>query len=169
MLATVNSRGTISFKNGNSYTYEFPLFQLHVQKLNNDVARVWFSDANRTPIPVPPNTVQIDGDETVHNDFNGSFFLTWLGSHSISHNGVIIFQINNQRQVSVHSICEHWDVRDVAGRVVRRDGQRITQVREVLLARPLIVQPAQAPVEDDDMGDDEEQADMGDDENRNDI
>ncbi|KAJ3223940.1 hypothetical protein HK099_000480, partial [Clydaea vesicula] len=108
-MIVLNSKGTISFKNGNSYSYEFPLFQLHVQKINTDVTRIWFSDNNRNPIPVPPNTLQQDGNGTFHNDFNGSFFLTWLGSHTITHNGIAIFQLNNQKKVAVHSSCERWD------------------------------------------------------------
>jgi CDP-diacylglycerol pyrophosphatase len=83
-------------------------------------------------IPVPPNTVQIDGDGTVHNDFNGSFFLTWLGSHNISHNGVPLVQTNNQKQVSVHSSCEHWTVRNALGYVTHRDGQRVVPLQELL-------------------------------------
>jgi hypothetical protein len=120
----VNARGIISFKNGNQYEYEFPLYVVRVQRINDDIVRVFFTDEHRTQIPVPPATVHHDlqtGNQ--FNDFAGSFFVTWSGRHEIVSAGVVLIQFNNQRQVSVLSVCEHWRVLNPIGVVVRRDGQ----------------------------------------------
>ncbi len=131
-LSSVNSRGSISFRNGNSYSYEFQDFTVRIAKLSQHVARVWFANHQGMQVPVPPNTFLQDEDGGVHNDFGGSFFITWLGRHTIIHNGVNILSTNNQKQVSVHSSGAHWDVRDAVGIVRRRDGEPVAPLPEPL-------------------------------------
>ena len=141
----VYTRGSISFINDHSYCYEFPAFHLRVEKLSQHVARVWFTNQQGNQIPVPPNTFLLDEDGSAHNDFAGSFFVTWIGRHSITHNGVVIFNTNNQKQVSVYSSCVHYEVRDALGRVRRRDGQAVAIVpapeMEVVAVQAVLQQP----------------------------
>ena len=125
----MQSRGAISFRNGNSYEYEFPTYIINVGRVNADIVRVSFQNLQRINIPVPPQTFHHDlqtGD--INNDFNGSFFVTWNGRHEIITNGIVLIQFNNQRQVSVMSICEHWAVRDGVGRILRQDGQEMLPI-----------------------------------------
>ncbi|KAJ3014537.1 hypothetical protein HKX48_005099 [Thoreauomyces humboldtii] len=113
----VNSRGSFSFTDGNSYRYEFAEWVLRVEKLSRHVARVWFTDHQGNPVPVPANTFLLDEDGSLHNDHAGSFFVTWIGHHQIMHNGVNVFATDNRKQVSVHSSCLHWEVRAPAAAI----------------------------------------------------
>ncbi|KAI8820132.1 uncharacterized protein EV422DRAFT_531767 [Fimicolochytrium jonesii] len=149
----MNSRGSISFRNGNTYSYEFPEFKIRIEKLSPHVARLWFANFQGQQIPVPPNTFLLDENNVAHNDFGGSFFITWIGSHTITRNGVVIFKTNNKKQVSVHASAEHWEVRDVMGGLRRRDGQPV-----IFAPLPNIIQQAvQFPQLDDDDEEDEEE------------
>ncbi len=124
--SNLQSRGTISFINGNSYEYEFPAYIIRVNRINADIVRVSFQNLQRIDIPVPSQTFHHDlQTNEIYNDFNGSFFVTWNGRHEIITNGVAIIQFNNQRQVSVMSHCEHWAMRDGVGRLLHQDGKRI--------------------------------------------
>ncbi|KAJ3178156.1 hypothetical protein HDU87_003708 [Geranomyces variabilis] len=149
----VNSRGSISFANGNSYRYEFAEWVIRVEKLSQHVARVWFTDHQGNPVAVPANTFLLDEDGTHHNDHAGSFFVTWIGHHQITHNGVNVFATDNQKQVSVHASCLHWEVRGPLGELVRRDGKTPRQIALAAAAAGQdAVVAAANDVDDDDEG-----------------
>ncbi|KAJ3132973.1 hypothetical protein HDU90_006509 [Geranomyces variabilis] len=122
------ARGSISFINGKSYRYEYPDFVIRVEKRSTHVARLWFTDLTGNAIPVPADTFLVDEGGAQHNDFMGSFFITWVGNHSITQAGQVIFTTTNQKQVSVHSTCQHWEVRGPAGELLRRDGRKVTAI-----------------------------------------
>lgn len=113
MTDLVNSKGIISFKNGNSYEYQFHDYIIQVGRINDDIVRVCFLNLQRGNIAVPVDTFHRDLQTgNFHNDFGGNFFITWNGRHEIITNGVTLLQFNNQRQVSVLSPCEHWVVKN---------------------------------------------------------
>ncbi|KAJ3179613.1 hypothetical protein HDU87_002819 [Geranomyces variabilis] len=149
----MNSRGSISFANGNSYRYEFAEWVIRVEKLSQHVARVWFADHQGNPVPVPANTFLLDEDDgTHHNDHAGSFFITWIRHHRITHNGVNVFATDNRKQVSVHASCLHWEVRGPLGELVRRDGKKTPAA-----AGQDAVVAAANDVDDDDKEEEEEE------------
>ena len=118
----VATKGSISFVNGNQYEYQFPALRIRVEAINPDVARIFFVDQQGNQVPVPPNTFHRDVmTQTQHNDFNGSF-ITWMGRHEIVSENIVLVQFNNQRQMDVVSDCEHWLVRNAAGRILKIDG-----------------------------------------------
>ena len=127
----------VTFQNGNSYEYSFPTYIIKVARVNDDIVRVWFQNLQGVDIPVPAQTFHVDlQTRNVHNDFNGIFFITWYGRHTIVTNGIELIQFNNQRQVSVRSSCEHWSVRNATGQLISRNGQKIPQGPIMNTAQP---------------------------------
>ncbi|KAJ3139346.1 hypothetical protein HDU90_000712 [Geranomyces variabilis] len=43
--------------------------------------------------------------------------------HKIMHNGLELFATHNQKQVSVHSSCLHYEIRGPLGELKKRDGK----------------------------------------------
>lgn len=124
----MESKGSINFKNGNSYSFEFNSFKIQIEKINSNIIRIWFTDKNRVTIPVPPNTFQKDGDTSFHNDFNGSFFMTFLDSTTIIQNDISLFKLTVQKKVFVDNSCVHWNVRNKLGVLKKHDGVSVESV-----------------------------------------
>lgn len=124
----MSKKGTISYLNENRYEFQFAEFSVRIEKLTNEIARVYFvnpAGADRHP---PPNTHLLDlTTRQQHPHFNGSFFITWSGNQRIMIADQTLLEFNNQRCQSVEGDCLHNITRDATGFITRYDGYRISR------------------------------------------
>jgi len=104
-------RGSFSYKNDNINVVRFGRdINMRMERVNNDVARIYFVDDRGTNIQIPDGFVLRDNIANVnvrpllvHNGF-GNYFTSWISSYSLLRNGIEIFALSNQRQQSVEGL-----------------------------------------------------------------
>ena len=83
---------------------------MRMERVNNDVARIYFVDDRGANIQILNGFVLRDNIANVnvrplllHNGF-GNYFTRWISNYSLLRNGIEIFALSNQRQQSVEGL-----------------------------------------------------------------
>jgi hypothetical protein len=98
----MNQRGSYSYINPNVNEYDVDDdYRIRIERVDNNIARLYFVNQNGAPVPPPQNTVVRDLAALVNqNSFNGSFFITWIANYGVLRNGEEIIRFTNQKQQS---------------------------------------------------------------------
>lgn len=101
----VGFKGYYSYKSDaiNEYDLE-PNLKVRIERVDNNVATLFFVDNTGEPVPVPENTeMRETTDQTIQRPRFNSFFITWIGSYVLFRNGMQVLRFSNQKQQSVSS------------------------------------------------------------------
>ncbi|RHZ44903.1 hypothetical protein Glove_707g79 [Diversispora epigaea] len=96
-------KGCFSFLNDNKYVVHINTnLRAKIRKLDDDVARLYFTDDQDNQVPVPANiTVMNLSSNQASASFGDSFFPTWISNYSICQDGVEIFRLERKKQHAV--------------------------------------------------------------------
>lgn len=97
-------KGAFSYKNYNIQVVRLEEgINLRVEKLDSNIARIRFVDADQNPIAVP-NGIQVRSISTGEPAplLHGSFLVAWVDNYQVEQYGEVIIQLENQGQ---HAIC----------------------------------------------------------------
>ena len=96
-------KGSFSYKNNNINVVEITNNSfLRIERLNQNVARIYFVDQNENQIIIPNNTIckDIIANENI-NQFQNNFIISWVSNYEITINDMIILILENQKQQSI--------------------------------------------------------------------
>jgi hypothetical protein len=90
--------------NDNSQEWDFQNrdFTMKFTRINEDVGRIFFVDANGKNIPIPQDLILTSDAGVIQLPFQNAFFITWFTNYTLLERGVILCQISNERQQSLH-------------------------------------------------------------------
>ena len=72
-----------------------------IERITNDVARVYLVDGQQVQQPVPANVGMTDGAGAAVPPFQNAFFVTWSTSYTLTVDGQPYMHLNNQKQQSI--------------------------------------------------------------------
>ncbi len=77
-----------------------------IERINNNVARVYLVDYQRVPLPMPDDIIMTDGQGVAVPPFMNSFLITWVDTYTLSvrdERGVLTpcLVLHNQKQQSI--------------------------------------------------------------------
>jgi hypothetical protein len=101
----VGFKGSYSYRSDaiNEYDLE-PNLKVRIERLDDNVAILFFVDDTGKTISVPGNTeIRETTDQTIQRPRFNSFFITWIGTYGLFRNGVQVLSFFNQKQQSVSS------------------------------------------------------------------
>ena len=105
-LAAVNmvlsKKGSFSYKQDNaSYLALDKHSTIRIERINNNIAKVYLVDAQSVQRPIPANVTMADaaGDAVV--PYHNEFLITWVDSYMLYVNGQAHMALNNQRQQAI--------------------------------------------------------------------
>ena len=98
----LSQKGSFSYKQDNVNFLAFDgNLTINIAQVNNNVARVYFVDAQQVQQPVPANVVMTDATGGVVAPFLENFLITWLDSYTLSSNGQPHMTLSNQKQQAI--------------------------------------------------------------------
>ncbi|CAG8451297.1 6799_t:CDS:1 [Paraglomus brasilianum] len=103
-------RSSFSYKNDNVNVVRFGRdINMRMERVNNDVARIYFVDDRGTNIQIPNGFVLRDNIANVNvrpllNNGFGNYFTSWISNYSLLRNGIEMFALSNQKQQSVEGL-----------------------------------------------------------------
>eukprot|EP00611_Tribonema_gayanum_P028837 TRINITY_DN7534_c0_g1_i1.p2 TRINITY_DN7534_c0_g1~~TRINITY_DN7534_c0_g1_i1.p2 ORF type:complete len:112 (+),score=27.64 TRINITY_DN7534_c0_g1_i1:197-532(+) len=69
-----------------------------IERINNDVARLYIVGTNNVQVPVPPHIQLVNETGAQIAPFMDNFLIIWIGSYALTVNGQIFLKLGNQRQ-----------------------------------------------------------------------
>ncbi|CAG8607508.1 2894_t:CDS:1 [Dentiscutata erythropus] len=96
--ATMSYKSSFSYKNDNiNIIYVTNNVEIRIEKITSDVARVYFVSQGRE-IQVLANTILRNINNNQNEPiFRNSFYITWVPDYILFHDGVEVFQLENQK------------------------------------------------------------------------
>jgi hypothetical protein len=93
---------------------------MKISRLDANVARVLFVDANGQDIPIPQGVILTSDGGVIVPQFQNSFFITWVANYTLYEKGVILCEISNQKQQSLRgSLMTNGRTYDANGVLLR--------------------------------------------------
>nr|CAG8541270.1 12379_t:CDS:1 [Entrophospora candida] len=99
-------KGSFSYKNNNIFVVNIDdnnvQYQARVEKINQNVARIYFVNNNGIEIPIPACVSLRDttNNEDV-NPYGEDFLIAWTSNYTFFLNSVELFRLENQKQQAV--------------------------------------------------------------------
>eukprot|EP00798_Chlamydomonas_sp_ICE-L_P024910 gene24910-biopygen19332 len=72
--------------------------QVRVEAIDNNVAKIYTTDENGNPLPMPVNVSLRTGEDVNVPVYNNEFLIVWIGSYVLAVGGVDIMWLHNQKQ-----------------------------------------------------------------------
>ena len=72
-----------------------------VERVNLDIARVSFANAEGQETPIPPNIRMEQANGTPNPPVFNSFLIAWMGSYTVYVSDVACLELSNQKQQSI--------------------------------------------------------------------
>lgn len=99
----LSKKGSFSYKQDYvSYLALDNNLTIKIERVNNDVARVYLVNAQQVQQPVPANVVITDAAGIAVRPFLNNFFITWFDSYTLLRNGQPHMVLNNQKEQAIH-------------------------------------------------------------------
>lgn len=77
-------------------------FTVKISRIDNNIARLYFIDKEKNPIPVPENVSIFEtGENLAQQQFQDSFFITWIGNYSLKDKDIELIRLTNQKQHAI--------------------------------------------------------------------
>lgn len=97
-----NKKGTYSYLQDNvNYVVIDPNLTIRIERINNNIARVYVVDANNVQQPIPQHITMMDHANVHVNPFQNNFLITWVDSYTLLVNGQAFMKLSNQKQQSI--------------------------------------------------------------------
>lgn len=101
-FVNMSAKGSFSYKNttinGFNVNVNGTPMQIRVEAVNNNVARIYMTNADGNEQPLPNCIVLRDSMNVAVPPFNHSFFITWIDSYALSVAGVEVIWMTSQKQ-----------------------------------------------------------------------
>lgn len=98
----LSKKGSFSYKQDNvNYLVLDENTTIKIERINNNVARVYLVDAQQVQQPIPPHVTMTDSAGGVVAPFLNNFLITWVDSYTLAVNGQPHMVLNNQKQQSI--------------------------------------------------------------------
>eukprot|EP00798_Chlamydomonas_sp_ICE-L_P004488 gene4488-biopygen22199 len=95
----MTAKGCFSYKNAtvNGFNITNQL-QVRVEAIDNNVAKIYTTDENGNPLPMPVNVSLRTGEDVNVPVYNNEFLIVWIESYVLAVGGVDILWLHNQKQ-----------------------------------------------------------------------
>ncbi|EIE26306.1 hypothetical protein COCSUDRAFT_58847 [Coccomyxa subellipsoidea C-169] len=98
----LTNKGSFSYLQDNvNYLQIDGALSIRIERINNNVARVYIANAENVQQPVPPHITMADSAGAPVLPFLENFLITWFGSYVLSINGQPHMILNNQKRQSI--------------------------------------------------------------------
>lgn len=95
-------KGSFSYRQDNvNYLALDDKLTIRIERINNNVARVYLVDGQQVQQPVPAYVGMTNGAGAAVPPLQNAFFITWFDSYVLSVNGQPYMTLNNQKQQSI--------------------------------------------------------------------
>ena len=99
-----NYKGSFSYKNDNVNTIVVnPDMTAKIERINNNIARIYLVDSHNVQVPFPPNLTIVDSTGQLVPPFQDNVLITWVDSYVMRDGNVDVFQLDNQKQQSLRA------------------------------------------------------------------
>ena len=97
-----SEKGSFSYQQDNvTYLDLDGNLTIRIERINNDVARVFLVDAQQVQQPVPASVVMMDAAGVAVPPFLDNFLITWANSYTLSMNGQPHMILTSQKQQAI--------------------------------------------------------------------
>eukprot|EP00798_Chlamydomonas_sp_ICE-L_P013279 gene13279-biopygen22391 len=95
----MTAKGCFSYKNAtvNGFNITNQL-QVRVEAIDNNVVKIYTTDENGNPLPMPVNDSLRTGEDVNVPVYNNEFLIVWIESYVLAVGGVDILWLHNQKQ-----------------------------------------------------------------------
>eukprot|EP00798_Chlamydomonas_sp_ICE-L_P013425 gene13425-biopygen22538 len=95
----MTAKGCFSYKNAtvNGFNITNQL-QVRVEAIDNNIAKIYTTDENGNPLPMPVNVSLRTGEDVNVPVYNNEFLIVWIESYVLAVGGVDILWLHNQKQ-----------------------------------------------------------------------
>ena len=98
----LTKKGSFSYLQDNvKYLQIDETLSIRIERINNNVARVYIANAENVQQPVPPHITMADSAGAPVRPFEENFLITWFDSYVLSIHGQPHMILNNQKQQSI--------------------------------------------------------------------
>ena len=98
----LSRKGSFSYLHDNvNYVQLDPNLTARIERINNNVARLYLVVNNAVQQPVPAHITVTDGGGQQVPPFMNNFLITWVDSYTVHVNGNVFIRLNNQKQQSI--------------------------------------------------------------------
>jgi hypothetical protein len=87
--------------NSNEWDFRNRDFSIKFSRIDDNIARIEFVDANGQNIPIPQGVTLTTGGGVQQQPIQNSFYITWVANYTLHERGVILCEISNQKQQSL--------------------------------------------------------------------
>eukprot|EP00798_Chlamydomonas_sp_ICE-L_P008337 gene8337-biopygen13470 len=98
-LEKMTAKGCFSYKNAtvNGFNITNQL-QVRVEAIDNNVSKIYTTDENGNPLPMPVNVSLRTGEDVNVPVYNNEFLIVWIESYVLAVGGVDIMWLHNQKK-----------------------------------------------------------------------
>lgn len=103
MAAEMLKKGAFSYQNDdiNYLRITGTNLTIRVERINNDVARVYIVNQHHVQQQIPANITMRDATNNVIHPFGDNFLISWSNSYILEVDGVVFMTLNQQKQQSI--------------------------------------------------------------------
>jgi hypothetical protein len=107
------TRGSFSYLNDNISCLELDANTiLCIERINNNVAKIYLADQNRVVISLTHANVKLfDASGNAIAPYRDMFLITWVDSYRLFWNAQEILTLNNQRQQTIYTSAASKDMK----------------------------------------------------------
>ncbi|CAG8772167.1 10861_t:CDS:1 [Racocetra persica] len=103
LSATMPYKGSFSYKNDNINVLRIENnVRVMIERVNSNIARLYFVNNRDVQIPVPANIVL--RDVTSNEDqvpYRNDYYISWVSNYILFRDGVAVFALENQKQQAI--------------------------------------------------------------------